>query len=149
MFTHLLVTLDGSQRAEAVVPHAIAIASSMNAEVTLLRIVDAVGADWSERGAIGPSRVQSAAPSASAEHANVYLERIAAPMRQRGVPVNVLVRQGTPARQIVAAAKEIDADAIAMATHSRHGLGRLMFGSVAEEVLHAANLPVILIPAAA
>jgi len=148
MFTHLLVTLDGSPRAESVIPHSISIASSMHAEVTLLRIVDAVSADWSERGALGPSQLEAASRNAFAEQARAYLERTAVPMRQRGVVVNVLVRQGTAAKQIVAAAKDVEADAIAMATHSRRGLNRLMFGSVAEEVLHAAQIPVILIPAA-
>ncbi len=147
MFTHLLVTLDGSPRAEAVIPHSLAIATSMHAELTLLRIVDAVSADWSERGALGPGQLEAASRNAFTEQARAYLERTAAPLRQRGVIVNVLVRQGTAARQIVAAARDIEADGIAMATHSRHGLNRLVFGSVAEEVLHAAKVPVILVPA--
>ena len=148
MFTHLLVALDGSPEAEAVIPHSLAIASSMNAEVTLLRIVDAVSADWSERGALATSQLEAASRNALAEQARLYLERVAAPMRQRGVIVNVLVHQGAAARQIVAAARDVEADGIAMATHSRHGLNRLVFGSVAEEVLHAAQIPVILVPAA-
>ncbi len=147
MFTHLLVTLDGSARAEAVLSHSEAIASSMNAELTLLRIVDAVSADWGERGALGPSQIEAASRNALVEQARAYLERVAVPMRQRGVIANVLVRQGTAAKQIVAAARDIEADAIAMATHSRRGLNRLVFGSVAEEVLHAAHVPVLLVPA--
>ena len=148
MFTHLLVTLDGSPRAESVLPHATSIASSMGAEITLLRIVDAVSADWSERGALGPSQLEAASRTAFTEQARAYLDRVAVPIRQHGVIVNVLVRQGIAARQIVAAAKDIEADAIAMTTHSRRGLNRLMFGSVAEEVLHATKIPVILVPAA-
>ena len=50
MFKHLLVTLDGSQRAESVIPHAIDIAKTMGDELTLLRVVDAANSDWSERG---------------------------------------------------------------------------------------------------
>jgi nucleotide-binding universal stress UspA family protein len=148
MFTHLLATLDGSPRSEAVIPHSISIATSMRAEITLLRIVDAVSADWSERGALGPSQLEAASRNAFAEQAHAYLERVATPIRQRGIIVNVLVRQGTAAKQIVQAAQDVDADAIAMATHSRRGLNRLVFGSVAEEVLHAAQVPVLLVPAA-
>jgi nucleotide-binding universal stress UspA family protein len=148
VYTHLLVTLDGTPRAEAVVPHSVAIARSMSAEVTLLRIVDAVSGEWSERGALGPSQLEAASRNAFAEQARQYLERVAAPIRESGVTVNVLVRQGTAARQIVAAAKDIDADAIAMATHSRRGLNRIVFGSVAEEVVHTTSVPVLLVPAA-
>ena len=59
-----------------------------------------------------------------------------------------MVKQGAPAKQIVATAKESDADAITMATHSRRGFNRLMFGSVAEEVLHESQLPILLVRAA-
>jgi nucleotide-binding universal stress UspA family protein len=148
MFTHLLVALDGSARAESVIPHTLSIASSMHAELTLLRIVEAVSADWSERGALGPSRLEAASRDTFAEQARAYLERVAAPMRQRGVIVNVLVRQGAPAKQIVAAARDIEADAIAMAAPSRRLLDRLVFGCVAEEVLRDAKLPMLLVPAA-
>jgi nucleotide-binding universal stress UspA family protein len=148
MFKHLLVTLDGSTNAECVVAHARDVAQSMSAQVTLLRIVDAVGSDWSERGALGKKAEGSAVNVALFEQAESYLERVARQMRSAGVKVQTVVRQGAAARQIVAAAKEVDADAIAMATHSRRGVSRLMFGSVAEEVLHSSNLPILLVRAA-
>jgi nucleotide-binding universal stress UspA family protein len=68
-------------------------------------------------------------------------------MRSSGVSPKVMVRQGQPAPQILQAAKDVDADAIAMATHSRRGFNRLMFGSVAERVLHESSLPILLIRA--
>ena len=148
MYTNLLVTLDGTPRSESVLSHAFGVAATMGASVTLLRVVDAVNADWSERGAIGRGQ-NSATPSPFAEQARVYLERIADQLRTgNNVRVRTLVKQGHPARQIVAAAQEIDADAIAMATHSRRGFNRVVFGSVAEQVLHETNLPVLLIRAA-
>jgi len=147
MFKHLLVTLDGSPRAEAVIPHSIGVARSMGAEITLLRVVEAVGADWSERGALGKSQVDATLGTAFGEQAGDYLGRVALQIRQSGVKVRTLVRQGVPARQIVATAADIEADAIAMATHSRRGINRLMFGSVAEEVLHSSSVPVLLVRA--
>ncbi len=146
MFTHLLVTLDGTPSAEAVIPHATDLALAMHAEITLLRIVDAASTDWGERGAIG--RPQSTAIRSSyVEGASAYLENIAAQMQARGITAHAVVKQGAAAKQIVAAANEAEADVIAMATHSRRGLGRLMFGSVAEAVLHESHLPIILIRA--
>ena len=147
MFKHLMVTLDGTARSEAVVPHAIDVAKSMGAQLTLLRVVDAVGAEWSERGAVGKSQAESTIRTMFAEQAQMYLERVAAQVRSAGIDATTLVKQGPPARQIVTAAKEIDADGIAMATHSRRGLNRLMFGSVAEQVLHETSVPVLLVRA--
>ncbi len=147
MFKHLLVTLDGSPRAECVVPHATDMARSMQAEVTLLRIVDAVNSDWSERGALGKNNSSAAVPSLFFDQAQAYLERVAAGMRRDGVTVHTVVKSGAPAKQIVSAAKDVDADAIAMSTHSRRGMSRLMFGSVAEEVLHESSLPILLVRA--
>jgi nucleotide-binding universal stress UspA family protein len=148
MFKHLLVTLDGSPRAEAVIPHAIDIAKTMGAEVTLLRVVDAANSDWSERGAIGKSQSSTSIKSTYVDQAAAYLERVAEQLRGAGVATHSVVKQGQPAKQIVATAKEADADAITMATHSRRGLNKLMFGSVAEEVLHESQLPILLVRAA-
>ena len=52
---------------------------------------------------------------------------------------------GLPADEILAAAKATSADLIAMATRGRSGLGRALFGSVAESVLRASPVPVLLI----
>jgi len=148
MYKHILITLDGSSRSEAVLPHASGVARSMGAELTLLRIVDAVNSDWSERGALGKATLDTTARSLFAEHAQTYLDGVAAQLRASGLTVRTLVKQGAAARQIVEAAKEVGADAIAMATHSRRGVTRLMFGSVAEEVLHITSLPTLLVRAA-
>jgi nucleotide-binding universal stress UspA family protein len=145
MYKHLLVTLDGTPRSEAVVPHALDVARAMSAEITLLRVVDAVAADWSERGAVGKSQAETTIRSLFADQAQTYLERVASQVERAGVKVHTLVMQGPPARQIINAAREVDADVIAMSTHSRRGINRLMFGSVAEQVLHETSVPVILV----
>ena len=118
----------------------------MGAEVTLMRVVDAANGDWGERGAIGGG-AETAVKSLYVEQAQAYLERVAEQLRALGVTTHLTVRQGHPAKQIVAAAKECGADAIAMATHSRRGINRLMFGSVTEAVLHETNLPILLVRA--
>jgi nucleotide-binding universal stress UspA family protein len=148
MYKHLLVTLDGTPRSEAVVPHALDVAKTMRAEITLLRVVDAVAAEWSERGAMGKTQAESTIRSLFADQAQAYLERVAQQIARNDVRVHTLVKQGPPARQIINAAKELEVDAIAMSTHSRRGINRLMFGSVAEQVLHETNLPVLLVRSA-
>jgi nucleotide-binding universal stress UspA family protein len=63
---------------------------------------------------------------------------------QRGVRVTTDARYGEPVTEIVAAARETEADIIAMTTHGRGGFGRLLFGSVAEAVLRQAEIPVLM-----
>jgi nucleotide-binding universal stress UspA family protein len=74
-----------------------------------------------------------------------YLEPLVASLKAKGVRAGARVRIGDPATEIVAAAKEINADLIAMTTHGRTGLGRLLFGSVAEAVLRGSPIPVFLL----
>jgi nucleotide-binding universal stress UspA family protein len=148
VFKRLLVTLDGSSRSEVVVPHVIDIATSMGSQIMLLRIVDAAASDWSERGAVGKGHLETTAGALMTAHAHEYLDRVAAQIRQRGAEVHTMIEEGAPARRIIAVARDIEADAIAMATHSRRGLNRIMFGSVAESVLHEASVPVLLVRAA-
>jgi nucleotide-binding universal stress UspA family protein len=76
--------------------------------------------------------------------AEEYLAPIAVELRNKGVRVESRVRRGNAVDQIVAAAREAGADLIAMSTHGRGGLGRLMFGSVAQAVLRQAEVPVFL-----
>ena len=148
MFKHLLATLDGSPRAESVVPLALDIAKAMGAEITLLRIVRAGNSDKSEPGEIGEHDASASSESIGVDQATKYLNRVAEELQRQGVTAHIVVKHGSPAEQIVSAAREAGADAIMMATHSRRGINRLMFGSVAEEVLHESPLPILLIRAA-
>jgi nucleotide-binding universal stress UspA family protein len=147
MYKHILVTLDGTARSEAVMPHASAVARAMGAELTLLRVVDPLSAEWGERGAVGKAPADSPMGRVLIEQAQEYLDRVAEQSAAQGVRPRTMVRQGHPAREIIQTARELDADAIAMATRSRRGIGRLMFGSVAGEVIHEAGVPVILVKA--
>ena len=77
--------------------------------------------------------------------AEEYLAPIAVDLRNRGVRVEVRVRQGRPVMEILATARETGADLIVMATHGRRGLRQFVFGSVAELVVHRAGVPVLLL----
>ena len=73
-------------------------------------------------------------------------EKVAA-VRARGVAVRGLTIAGTPHLQIGAVAESETVDLIVMGTHGRHGLGRLMLGSVAERVARTAKVPVMVVRA--
>lgn len=78
--------------------------------------------------------------------AHMQLEEFLALRRPRGAAVCPTVRAGDPADQIAEAAEDLDADLLVMGTHARHGVRRLMLGSVAESVLDGAPCNVLVVP---
>lgn len=142
MFDHkrVLVALDGSMSSEAMLRFVLEIAAPLDMTVLLLRVVEPltpVIADEIYR----PTLEDVEARRRDAEE---YLAPIAAALRARGVETAWQVRRGRPEEQILAAVEESGVDMIAMATHGRTGVGRLLFGSVAEGVLRRANVPVFM-----
>ncbi len=73
------------------------------------------------------------------------LRAIACELEAEGYAVSTEVRFGEPADEIVEAANSLHVDLVAMATHGRTGLSRLVLGSVAEAVLRRLTLPVLLV----
>jgi len=61
----------------------------------------------------------------------------------KGLPVRGLVLAGYPAEEILKAAEEQHIDLIVMGTHGRTGIDRIIFGSVAENVVKSADCPVL------
>jgi len=142
MYKRALVPLDGSELAETIIPFLVEIAGPLDMSVALLRVVEPVPPTVIEAS----RHVEVENVEARLKDAEEYLAPLAATLRARGVGVTCLVRRGQPVSdEIVAAAREAGADLIAMTTHGRSGLGRLLFGSVAEAVLRQAHLPVFLL----
>ena len=102
--------------------HAIASSASMS--------VDAVGLPYYD-------------PSGALEVAEKMLRPWCEEARRNGVECHAIVREGNPTQQIAAAARQFFADRILLGTRSRGRLGKLLLGSVAEQVLRSVNLPVI------
>jgi nucleotide-binding universal stress UspA family protein len=71
------------------------------------------------------------------------LGRCVAKLRARGVPIGTILREGEAQRVIGELATEIGADLIVLGTHGREGLSRALHGSVAEQILRDAPVPVV------
>ena len=143
MYKRALIPLDGSPVAETIIPFIVDIAGPLDMEVVLLRVVEPIAPLVVE----GSRHVEVEDVEARRADAEEYLEPIALELRNKAVRIQSRVRRGNPAEQIVAAARETGADLIAMSTHGRGGLGRLVFGSVAQAVLRHVETPVLLIRA--
>jgi nucleotide-binding universal stress UspA family protein len=152
MYSHVLVPLDGSEAAERVLPHAQSIASAFGARLTLLRASVAVETLVAQTSGSGPGLGDVSAPidpepvlEAEREEAEDYLDALVGRLRAANLEVEVDRPEGQAQDVIVERARELGVDLIAMTTHGRSGLGRLVFGSVADAVLRHAPCPVLLV----
>ncbi len=141
LFRKLLITLDGSEYSERVLPY-VKSSSEFNSKVILLRIPEVPEAEM--YGAV-LEEIQALREEAEAE-AQDYLECVAAELGNEGIETSVIVRGSRPAQTIISVAGEEQVDVIMMATHGRGGLQRLFVGSVADRVVHHTDHPVFLVP---
>lgn len=143
MIGRILVPLDGSKLSEEVLPLAESLARQLGAEVSFLRVVDE---EWPKTG-LAATSWESGLPTVSKkqeEEATSYLGQLAESWRGKGIRATSEVVAGLAGTAIVAYAHSQKIDMIAMCTHGRSGLGRLVFGSVADDVLRRVGIPVLL-----
>jgi nucleotide-binding universal stress UspA family protein len=165
MLEKILVPLDGSELAEAVLPYVEEICQRCDsAEVILLRVVRLPSAR--SGGVFRPSSEHSTelrpASQTDAEIARhpIYLEQelasaraeveaslqpVVQRLRSGNIAARIVVAFGRPVYQIVRFAEREGMDLIAMSTHGRSGLTRWILGSVADRVTRGTRLPVLLV----
>lgn len=141
MYKKILVPLDGSPLAEAVLPHAQALAKSEGAEIVLLRVPLTPNIEFLSRN---PAIVEKMIEDVE-KQTEGYLESEVELLKQSGTNVSSIMREGPIPETILAVADETHADVIAMSTHGRSGIQRWLMGSVADRVVHLAHIPVMLI----
>jgi nucleotide-binding universal stress UspA family protein len=138
----ILVPLDGSDLASDVLPSARTLAGVLDAELRFLRIV----APPTFKHVEGYPDLVRVPRGADVGEAQSYLETIAANVPADGPIVTTEVVESTnPASTIATVAEENAADVIAMSTHGRSGIARLVMGSVAAGTIQRAAVPILLV----
>jgi nucleotide-binding universal stress UspA family protein len=145
MYKHILISTDGSDVAQKGVEQGLALAKATGARVTLITVTEAfpiyatAGAGWVSTEMANYDEIQK-------EHAENILARTKEAADELGVPNETLYVPNTPpAEAIIEAAKSRGCDLIAMASHGRRGIGRLLLGSQTSEVLSHAPVPVLVV----
>jgi nucleotide-binding universal stress UspA family protein len=141
----ILVPLDGSVRAERVLPVVAPMAKALDSELVLFQVPICYVSGWMTGEWFLP--VQGILATAE-QDAQVYLDYVAARLREEGVKASIATDIGAVAASIVQYAEEQNMDLIAMSTHGRTGLRRWALGSVADRVLRAGRVPLLLVRAA-
>ncbi len=136
----VLVPLDGSESAEAILPVVERLAGPRDLTIVLFNAVEPLASAALSEAPTRPDQLM-ALRRGDAER---YLAKVAEALWGKGLRAECAVKFGKPAETIAAFAGREQADLIAMATHGRSGLGRLLLGSVAAGVLKGASVPVLL-----
>jgi nucleotide-binding universal stress UspA family protein len=137
MMKTILLPLDGSPLAEQALPYAASLARRSGARIILVRATQAhtiLDVDASEAQLTVVSRAER------------HLEATAAQLRADGIEAEGHVYYDSPVPAILDAARRHHVGLIAMSTHGRSGLGRMIYGSVADDILRHAEVPVLLVP---
>jgi nucleotide-binding universal stress UspA family protein len=136
MYHTILVPLDGSAFSERALPMATTLARALRAQVILVRAASA---------AVFPGTDPTEAQVQAVEEAQAYLSALAAGLSEHDLNIEVAVPYGDAAESILLEIGLRSADLVVMCTHGRSGLGRWIYGSVAEQVLAHSPAPVLLV----
>jgi nucleotide-binding universal stress UspA family protein len=136
----IVVATDLDGRSEGSLEYARKIALAYGA-----RIILAHGTDPMEYAAVGavPGKVLNALP----EEARTVLERLSAELLRQGIHAHSEVRQGAVTQTLVDVARQYKADMIVIGTKGAEGVGPVVVGAVAEELVRLVNCPVLAVAA--
>ena len=134
MFDSVVVATDGSESVRRAVDVALDLAERFEASVHALYVVDASEVESSPESV--RDELRSALESEGEDALSTVVDRA-------GTAVTTAVREGRPAAEITAYARDVDADLVATGTRGRHGENRFLVGSVAERVVRTCDRPVL------
>ncbi|CAN0462814.1 unnamed protein product [Phaeothamnion confervicola] len=143
MYRHILIATDGSEVGQKAITQGLAVAKSFGAKVTVIKVTEMWSAlDVAGRDAL--SRIETY-EKAAGDAAKEILAKAAAEAKAAGVPCETLhVPDRVPADGIVATADARACDLIVMGSHGRRGIGKLLLGSQAQNVLAHTKKPVLI-----
>jgi nucleotide-binding universal stress UspA family protein len=151
-YKRILIALDGTPPAEQVLPYIRPIARMFGATMSLVCVAPSFESDFMR---LSPGM---AAPGAGYGVEQIlqteeeikeldarYLDRMKGQLESEGFPVECYEPEGTPADAIVQCAKAHNIDLVAMVTHGRSGIPRVILGGIADSVVRHAPCPVLLV----
>lgn len=140
MYDRILVPSDGTPPVDPAVETAVDLARRHGAAIHVVHVVRA--------DPIAGVSMESAWPGVielGRREGETVLQTVHEHVAERDVPVDSVLLEGSPSREIVSAARDRECDLIVMATNGRDGLNRLLLGSVTERVIRHAPVPVLTI----
>ena len=143
MYNKILVPLDGSKRAEAILPHAEEMANRYGAEIILLRVEELhIMLEWDEVVDLAKCHEKFDTRKKASES---YLDQLKTEFRYKNIQADARVVDGPVVKSILTAAEEMDVDIILMPSHGLRSLPRTFYGSVTEKEKKKIDRPLLII----
>ncbi len=142
MYDTILVPLDGSKRAEAIIPHVEALVRATKSRVILVTAMEhkvLVSAEGI------PSELDTEELERRTKDAESYLGGLTEQLRNMDIQAEFKVLYGSAIDVITKVAEDESASLIAIASHGRTGLGRVFYGSIAAGLLHSIDRPMLIV----
>ena len=139
MYKHILIPLDNSKVDEFILEHVRPLAKLTGAKLSLIHVADGYAARLQEQ--------LNLVDSEEIKQDRAYLEKVKKNLNEQGFTVQTFLGSGDPAREILSVAEKEQCDLIAMSTHGHRFLKDLILGSVAENIRHRTNIPILMIRA--
>lgn len=137
-FKHILVATDFASSSERALELAVKLAAKFDAKLTLLHVWEIPVYPYMDFVLSSAELLRSVEEAAQQRLAAMLSE-----LQKRLPSARSLLKMGVPWEQILATAKEEQADVIVMGTHGRRGVEHVLMGSVAEKVVRLASVPVL------
>ncbi|MBI1783501.1 universal stress protein [Candidatus Sumerlaeota bacterium] len=137
MYKHILVPLDNSPTDAAILEHIRGLSRATGAKLTLIHVADGFMARNQNR--------LDESPEMKADRQ--YLQEVEERLTGEGFQADSVLACGEPADEILAMAERAGCDLIAMSTHGHRWLSDFILGSVASNIRHRTNIPVLLLRA--
>jgi len=134
-FKEIGIALEHSPGDAEVISAAVTLARSNKARLTLIHVIDT------------PGTLVYGEESASQHGAQdkAYIEDLAREIEARDLPVDIMLRRGTPVDEIVRVTEEFPFDLLVLGSHGHRGLGDLVYGATVDNVRHAVRCPVLVV----
>ena len=139
-FRHLLVPLDGSPLADAILPHALALAEVFSARITLLRVLEA-------RPSPPGDHVSPVEWELARAEAQRHLGELKAQLEAKHLSAAAELVEGRAAEQILLFAEQHDVDLIALSSHGEGGLSEWLLSSTIQKVVARTHRSLFIVPA--
>lgn len=145
MYKTILAPLDGSKRAEKILPHVEALAQKFGATLILMQVVDPAVTEAAPYDIVPNYDPEQAARLM--DEAKAYLNKLKEQFQSKGIETKTVFESGSIVLSIIDVATREQADLIAIASHGRTGLARVFYGSVASGLLNRTDWPLLIIRA--
>ena len=143
MYKKILVPLDGSKRAEAILPHVKNLALRFKAKIIFFIVIEP--RHFIEHDEISYASTYEEKRNHQIKETKSYLDSIQKQFREKGIKVKTLIGYGPIVKAILDVAKIESADLLAMASHGRSGVPGTFYGSISAGVLQRIDRPMLLI----